>query len=203
MKEVFTTAKAARICGMSKQKVANLFDEGKIGGYRIPAPGGSQAGARRIPREALLEFMRANRIPTDALEQHEQSARKKLLIVEDDRFSLELIEAIFREEAEAGRLEIHSAGSGAHAAVLAGSLAPDCVILDLALPDVDGDAVFRAIRKVPALSRTRVVVVTAFADDTTRRRLMTMGADDFLGKPIEPAKLRAVVRRVLGLGADG
>ena len=47
MKQVFTTTEAARACHISKQKIANLFDEGKIGGFRIP---GSKATARRIPR---------------------------------------------------------------------------------------------------------------------------------------------------------
>ena len=125
MKQVFTTTEAARACHISKQKIANLFDEGKIGGFRIP---GSKATARRIPRAALIEFMKKYGIPTDALE---KETKKKVLIVDDDEKSVELLEAMFADE-EA--FEVRSARSGSDAAVVAGSFRPDVILLDLMLP---------------------------------------------------------------------
>lgn len=73
---VYSTGAAAKLCGVSIQTVTRLFDEGALGGYRVP---GSRF--RRISRAALLTFMVEHGIPTDGLgelsaEEREQVARK-------------------------------------------------------------------------------------------------------------------------------
>lgn len=62
-KRIYTTGEAAELCKVSQQTIIRCFDAGRIGGFRVP---GSKF--RRIPREELLRFMRANAIPTDALD---------------------------------------------------------------------------------------------------------------------------------------
>ena len=52
MKTVFTTGEAAEICKVSQQTIIRCFDSGRLKGFRVP---GSRF--RRIPREALLQFM--------------------------------------------------------------------------------------------------------------------------------------------------
>lgn len=198
MKEVFTTSEAARICNISKQKIVNLFDQGEIEGFKIPGPPGSKSRARRIPRKSLLAFMQKHGIPTEALDQEQSAERKKkVLIVEDDKYAQELLQEILRVDMDV--IEVHSAESGSDAGVLAGSLLPDLILLDLALPDIDGDEVFRSIRKVPSLSHTRVMVITAHSDDETRKRLVDAGVDAFLAKPISAGEVRKLVRHLLEL----
>ena len=75
MKELFTTGEAANICQVSQQTIIRCFDAGRLEGFRVP---GSRF--RRIPRESLIKFMKANSIPLDGLE----SGKKKVLIVDDD-----------------------------------------------------------------------------------------------------------------------
>ena len=75
MKTVFTTGEAARICKVSQQTIIRCFDSGQLRGFRVP---GSKFP--RIPREALIRFMKEHGIPTDALE----SGRRRVLIVDDD-----------------------------------------------------------------------------------------------------------------------
>ena len=53
MKTVFTTGEAAEICKVSQQTIIRCFDSGRLKGFRVP---GSRF--RRIPREALLQFMK-------------------------------------------------------------------------------------------------------------------------------------------------
>ncbi len=62
-KNVFSTGEAAQICKVSQQTIIRCFDSGRLQGFRVP---GSKF--RRIPREELIRFMRANGIPVDLLE---------------------------------------------------------------------------------------------------------------------------------------
>ena len=75
MKTVFTTGEAAEICKVSQQTIIRCFDSGRLKGFRVP---GSRF--RRIPREALIAFMKDNNIPPDALD----SGKTKVLVVDDD-----------------------------------------------------------------------------------------------------------------------
>jgi len=194
MKEVFTTTEAAKLCHISKQKIVNLFDEGEIQGFRIPGAKGSKTQARRIPREALLTFMKKHGIPTDALE---SETKKRVLIVDDDEKSVELLEAILCGE---DRLEVKAARSGSDAAVLAGSFAPDLILLDLMLPDLDGDEIFRSIRRQEELRDTKVIVVTALSEREWREKMERAGVDAFMTKPVDIQVLHRKIQELLDLG---
>src|SRR5215472_11917083 len=67
MKTVFTTGEAADICKVSQQTIIRCFDSGRLKGFRVP---GSRF--RRIPRDALIAFMKDNNIPPDALDSGKQ-----------------------------------------------------------------------------------------------------------------------------------
>jgi len=191
-KKVYTTTEVAHLCHISKQKIVNLFDEGKIEGFRIPSSGEGTGGARRIPRKALLSFMREHGIPTDELEVR----RKKVLIVDDDPSSVELLTAMFEGE-EGIRLE--TATTGSDAAVKAGTFQPDLILLDIMLPDLDGDAVYNSIRKTTELAATQIIIVSALSDSEMREKLSTGGTADYFTKPIDVTKLKARVIDLLGI----
>ena len=72
--------------------------------------------------------------------------------------------------------------------------APDIIVLDLGLPDLDGAEVLRMLR---AVSDVPVIVATARDDDPTAVRALNAGADDFLAKPFSAAQLDARIRAVL------
>ena len=76
--------------------------------------------------------------------------------------------------------------------------APDLVILDLMLPDIDGLEVCRRIRAMPGpLSKVAVLMLTAKGDPMDRIVGLELGADDYLPKPFEPRELLARIRAVL------
>ena len=193
-KAVYTTTEASRLCHISKQKIVNLFDEGKIEGFRIPSSGESTGGARRIPRQALLTFMREHGIPTDALE---APAKKKVLIVDDDPSSVELLTAMF--EGEDG-IVLETATTGSDAAVKAGTFQPDLILLDIMLPDLDGDAIYNSIRKTEELAETEVIIVSALSNTELQEKMAAAGASQYFTKPIDVAKLKDKVIGLLGTG---
>jgi DNA-binding response OmpR family regulator len=124
----------------------------------------------------------------------------QLLMIEDDA---RLARMVADYLAQSG-FGVSQAADGQHglAAVQAG--APDLVILDLMLPDMDGLEVCRRIRALPgALARTPVLMLTAKGDPMDRIIGLEIGADDYLPKPFEPRELLARIRAVLRRHVDG
>jgi DNA-binding response OmpR family regulator len=76
--------------------------------------------------------------------------------------------------------------------------APELVILDLMLPDIDGLEVCRRVRALPhAMAQIPILMLTAKGDPMDRIIGLEMGADDYLPKPFEPRELLARVRAIL------
>jgi type IV pilus assembly protein PilB len=75
--------------------------------------------------------------------------------------------------------------------------APDVVVLDLNLPDMDGYAVLSQLRSRPATRKTPVIVLTAKGDEDNEVRVFELGADDFLTKPFRAKALSKRLEVVL------
>ncbi|HEY2332324.1 MAG TPA: response regulator transcription factor [Acidimicrobiales bacterium] len=113
-----------------------------------------------------------------------------VLFVEDD---LHIREAAVRALTEAGHA-VRGATTGADALRAVVEWGPDLVVLDLGLPDLDGQQVLRMLRGVTAVP---VLVATARDDDTEIVRAYDGGADDYVVKPYSGEHLAARVRALL------
>ena len=91
------------------------------------------------------------------------------------------------------------ASCGADALVAFDRERPDCVLLDVQMPDMDGVAVCERIRARPGGADTPVVFLTAQRDLDTFDRALRVGGNDFLAKPVRPAELVVRVQCVLKL----
>ncbi len=115
-----------------------------------------------------------------------------VLVVEDDQ---SIREALARALTEAGHA-VRTEGRGADALSAVVAWAPDVMVLDLGLPDLDGADVLKMVRGV---SSVPIIVATARDDDAEVVRLLDAGADDYVVKPYSAnhleARLRAVLRR--------
>ncbi|MEE4299650.1 MAG: response regulator [Pseudomonadales bacterium] len=115
-----------------------------------------------------------------------------LLIIDDD---LRHRESVARLVSDAGH-EVVGIGAGADAAtLLEGCESVDLLLLDLHMPVVDGYDVLTTLRGHDA--SPAVIILTGRADDADTRRLLRLGADDFLVKPYEPALLLSSISEVL------
>lgn len=172
-KEIFTTGDVAEICRISQQTVIRCFDNGKLGGFRVP-----NSRFRRVPREALLRFMRENNIPLENLD----GGKRKVLIVDDDPDIVDMLKDILTRD---GRFEVAVASNGFDAGALTRELRPHVLLLDFMLPDINGNIVCQRIRSDPELSRTRIIIVSGAVDPAEIEKLMSAGADDFIKKPFD------------------
>ena len=113
-----------------------------------------------------------------------------VLVVDDDRTVAEVVITYLER---AGLRAVH-AGDGATALAAFESEAPDLVVLDLMLPDLDGLEVCRRLR---ATSDVPVIMLTALGGEVDRVLGLEVGADDYVTKPFSPRELVLRVQSVL------
>lgn len=184
-KQIFTTGEAAELCRVSQQTIIRCFDGGRLKGFRVP---GSRF--RRIPRDALIQFMRANDIPTTVME----GGRRKILIVDDDEQIVELfVDVLSRDK----RFELKTAATGYDAGMLTEQFKPDLIILDYMLPDINGNVVCQRIRENPQLKGTKVIIVSGVVNQDEIDHLLEAGADEFVKKPFDLEKLQKRITELL------
>jgi two-component system phosphate regulon response regulator PhoB len=108
-----------------------------------------------------------------------------LVAIEDESDILELVAFNF----QAAGFTVHKATDGESGLRLVKRLAPDLVILDLMLPDIDGREVCRRLRSDNATRLVPIVMLTALAGEADRIVGFELGADDYLTKPFSPREL--------------
>jgi len=120
--------------------------------------------------------------------------RKKLLIVDDAKLFLHLSKAMLSRE----DFIVHTAVNGIEALDIARETKPDIILLDLYMPEMDGDEVCRKIRLDPAIRHTPVIMITTESDGKGRSRCLYSGCDDFITKPVRAESLHRIVKKHLG-----
>jgi len=115
---------------------------------------------------------------------------RSILVVDDEP----KIVKIARDYLERAGFRVQTAGDGRSVLPMVRSAKPDLIVLDLALPGMDGLDVARTIRKE---SEVPIIMLTARADEADRLIGLELGADDYIVKPFSPKELVARVRAVL------
>jgi len=187
LKTVYTTGEAARICKVSQQTIIRCFDSGQLRGFRVP---GSKF--RRIPREALIKFMREHGIPTDTLE----SGRRKVLIVDDDPAIVDLLTDVLQETK---RFECKAVNNGFAAGKMANEYHPELIILDIMLPDINGKVVCETLRKDPNLADIKIICISGMVEEDKIDELKAAGADGFMHKPLDIESLKSKIGHLLDM----
>ncbi len=118
-------------------------------------------------------------------------AGERILIVEDNEKNMKL----FRDVLSAKGYRTLEATSGAQAIELALEHAPDLVLMDIRLPDVDGVEALGRLRSDERTTSIPVVAVTAQAMRGDRDRFLAAGFDGYVPKPVDIAELVSMVRK--------
>jgi CheY-like chemotaxis protein len=118
--------------------------------------------------------------------------KRRVLVVDDDLDSVHSMAMLLKSMGH----EVQFAINGFAAIDIARAFRPELILLDIALPDVNGEDIARQLKWEPGLERTRIVAVTGRSGADDRKRALEAGCEDFCVKPLAPTTLESLLARV-------
>jgi diguanylate cyclase (GGDEF)-like protein len=120
--------------------------------------------------------------------------KPKLLVVDDQPINIQVMYQAF-----AGDYQVFMATSGAQALTICKDNPPDLILLDVVMPGLDGFEVCAKLKADEATRHIPIIFVTAHTDAAQETHGLSLGAVDFIAKPVNPAVVRARVKTHLTL----
>lgn len=194
---VYSALEVARLCGVVNQTSINWIKNGHLKAFKTPG------GQFRVYPDDLVDFMRLRdmRVPEELLAQctqkTDENKKIKILFVDDDEsFNNVSVSLIQKSLPDA---EIYQAFDGFEAGSMAVTKMPDCLILDLSLPGVDGIKICRTINTSDALGKPEIIIVTAMEDEETEKTCRDLGVKYYFRKPVFIPELVTAVKELMGV----
>ena len=120
---------------------------------------------------------------------------KRILIIDDAEATLRLLQVALGREG----YEVVTKPDGASGLASIHDRVPDLIILDIALPDVDGWEILARLRESERTAGVPVMMMSAHDSDDIQGRADMKSASAFIGKPFAPEHLRKQIRQLLAL----
>jgi diguanylate cyclase (GGDEF)-like protein len=120
--------------------------------------------------------------------------RAIILIVDDEVANIEILNAALEDE-----YEIYFATSGEEAIRVTLEILPDLILLDVLMPGIDGYEVCRRLKQEPLVADVPIIFTTGLGDQEAEVRGLSLGAIDYVTKPISPVIVRVRVRNHIDL----
>lgn len=118
---------------------------------------------------------------------------RRILLIEDD-LDIQRVAGLVLESL--GGFEMALCSSGREGLERAGTFAPDLVLLDVMMPELDGPGTLEALRREPDLASTPIVFMTAKAQPDEIAEYRALGAADVIVKPFDPMTLCDTIRSI-------
>lgn len=187
-KRYWGTQRVARVLQVTPATVASWIDQGHLKGHRTPT------GRRRVASADLAEFLRAHgmSVPSELAAGRE---RQVVVVVEDDPSYLSaLVRTMKRETPD---VEIVEATTGVDGLLEIGRVAPDLVMLDFALPDLNAVQVVERLLDQSKRLTAAVMVVTGGLPAAAENELRRAGVRTIVNKADGMPAIIDAMRRVL------
>ena len=185
-----TTGRVAAAFQVTIPTVKRWIREGHLKAFQ------TAGGHYRITEQELEHFRAARNFPVIPTVSEEVP---RVLVVDDD---LLLLSMLSESLTLAGRYEIEVAQNGYEGLIKVGSFRPHVLILDVRMPGLDGFQVCRRVKAEPGSRATRILVMTGHVQDDTEKLAMDAGADVFLAKPAQLARVHAEVDRLIAISSN-
>jgi CheY-like chemotaxis protein len=142
-----------------------------------------------------------DRVLTDDPSRRATAGASRVLITDDDPITRILVKLLLERE----NFKMLEAANGRDAVEIATREHPDLILIDLNMPEMDGYEAIRRLRRNFSLATVPVVVLTAEDGPGVERRVLELGADDYIVKPFDPdillSRVNAVFRRLKVMAA--
>ena len=123
----------------------------------------------------------------------------RVLIIDDNR---DLLDLITQSLTLLGDYTVVTADNGADGLSLVIELRPDCAVIDVKMPGLDGYQLVRALRGDPNTASIPLIILTALTQDHYRFAGLLAGADRYLTKPVTPSALVDAIHEVTRLNEN-
>lgn len=123
------------------------------------------------------------------------TAGSKILIVDDEQRNRMLLSKLMAKE----DYKLEEAINGEHALMMVKSFAPDLILLDAMMPDMDGFSVAMYLKGDEKTQGIPIIMVTALDDQRSRERGLSLGIEEFISKPVKANEIQIRVRNLLRL----
>jgi signal transduction histidine kinase/DNA-binding response OmpR family regulator/HAMP domain-containing protein len=168
---------------LSSNNIQQLVQKGDVDRESLLSKIRAMIGGREKLEAGNLKFEPRN-LKADAGKRPSLSDASRpatILVVEDNPDNMTTIKAILQN-----RYRIREATDGEKGLMMAAETGPDLILLDMALPGMDGLTVVRRLKDDEALGRIPVIALTAQVMKGDRERILEAGCDDYVSKPIDP-----------------
>ncbi|MBF0485739.1 MAG: response regulator [Candidatus Omnitrophica bacterium] len=118
---------------------------------------------------------------------------KKILLIDDDRLNITLLKFSLKEK----RFDVISAGNGREGLEMVKVEKPDLIVLDIMMPEMSGFEFMNELKALPSGRDIPVIMLTA--NENMQDVFFSEGVKGYFVKPIDPPKLEAKIRQVLGI----
>lgn len=182
--QIFSALEVANMCGVVNQTAINWIKNGYLKAFNTPG------GQYRIYKDDLLSFIneRGMRVPDELLgDQGPEADWKTIIVIDDDEVLNGAISGYLKKNLE--KHSVLQSYDGFNAGTQIMDKKPGFIILDLALPGVNGKEICKRIKTDPAFGKPYIIVVTALDEEGLEQEMYDLGADRFFKKPVKLPEL--------------
>ena len=190
---VYSALEVANICGVVNQTAINWIRNGYLKAFSTPG------GQYRIYLEDLIDFMKKRnmRIPAEVLNAFQQNKplSASILVIDDDRGLNQVVTKYLEKQFPDS--SIYQAFDGFEAGTIIGEKKPNIILLDLNLPGVNGEDLYKKINASEEYGKPIVCVMTASREESIVEKFKEMGALHHFIKPLNLVEISDSVKKII------
>ncbi len=154
--DYLSTIEVAQLLGLAVRSVQLMVDRGELAAWR------TSGGHRRISRTSVTQWLASRRDPdapqVPAQTAHREREQYHVLLIEDSSHFQNLVALLIGKHFP--KAVLHMANDGISGLTTFGQVQPDCLLVDILLPGIDGAALVTTLKSDPQFARCQLVIVT-------------------------------------------
>ena len=154
-----------------------------------PGPGAGSEFIVRLPASQLAQCDEAGDVNASVV-----APSRRILVVDDNVDAAETLRILLEMEGH----QVRAANEGVKAIEIATAFSPEVALLDIGLPRMDGFELARRLHELPAMHDALFIALTGYGHPEDRERALAAGFDHHLTKPVDPARLSALIAGPMG-----